>query len=114
MRPFVLAVAQEDCIGAAGNDHRRERGDPRPMLDRKSRGQQVALAQAVGTLDTVAESCHGAALDTGRVAAATIVAAFLGASAASPLLTVPRSGLVRMAEVARRLFARFGDGGRSG
>jgi hypothetical protein len=113
MRPFVLAVAQEDCVGAARNDHRRERGDPRSVLDRKSWGQQVALTQTVRALDTVAESSHDAAFGTGRFAAATILSSLLGASAAPPLLAILGSGLVRMAEFARRWFARFGDGGKS-
>jgi hypothetical protein len=87
----VLAVAQEDCIGAPGDDHRHERGDTGSVLDRKGGRQQVAMAEAVGALDAVAESGHGPALGAGRFAAAALLTPILGAAAAASLLTVLRS-----------------------
>jgi hypothetical protein len=77
MMTLVLAIAEEDRVWTPGDDRGFKRSDACSMLDRKCGWRKVADAQAVGALDTVAETGHRSAVAAGRFATSTIVSAFL-------------------------------------
>jgi hypothetical protein len=79
----VRAVAEEDGARTTPDDGGRQRRDTGPMLDGEGRGREVAEAEAVRPLNTVAEPGHRAAVSTCRLAAAAILSPFLRPAAAT-------------------------------